>query len=70
MYPGVAIIHDLAAVYGPVKFSRNRDHYHCEMAIKREKERERLGMEKLVQGLGIFKDIKRLVFVGSLFPPL
>lgn len=40
MYPGVAIIHDLAAVYGPVEFSRNRDHYHCEMAIKRERERE------------------------------
>lgn len=44
MYPGVAIIHDLAAVYGPVEFSRNRDHYHCEMAIKRERERER-GLE-------------------------
>lgn len=26
-------------------------------------------MEKLVQGLGIFKDIRRLVFVGSSFPP-
>lgn len=37
--------------------------------LTRQKERERLGMEKLAQGLGIFKDISRLVFVGSFFPP-
>lgn len=68
MYPGVAIIRDLATVYGPVKFSRNRDHYHCEMAIKRERGRERdLEWKNWCKG---WEYSKRLVFVGSFFPPL
>lgn len=70
MYPGVAIIRDLATVYGPVKFSRNRDHYHCEMAIN-ETERERETWNgKTGAGVGNIQRYQQAGFRGKFLPSL